>query len=213
MWSSRPFDVRWLFSGQRIETLNLRCPTLLLLLLLFQVGMQVFCNRDFNCLISSPSIYFIKFLRSVPRAPMTIATFQTLHNFATSILRSSYFSFIIIVEPIISVQCTSLLRYKLLFSMSRSCLGDSLLMANTIFQKALLQVRSICENACSSGSGLAVESEAICLVDTDWYLTMTLDDFCERQRLQVMDACQKLHVLQKRVVEILCAACEVRVNH
>ena len=85
-------------------------------------------------------------------------------------------------------------------------------MANTIFQKALLQVRSLCENACSSGSGLAVEGEAIYLVDTDWYSTMTLDDFCERQRLQVTDACQKLLLLQKRVVEILCAACEVRVT-
>ena len=52
--------------------------------------------KDINCLISSPSTYLSKLLLSVPGAPMTIAiitTFLTLHNFATSLRRSSYISF------------------------------------------------------------------------------------------------------------------------
>ena len=99
-----------------------------------------------------------------------------------------------------------------LFSIYRLCLGDSLLLANTIFQKALLQVRSLCENACSSGSGMPNDNEAISLVDTDWYSTMILGDFCRRQRLKVQKADEKLVVLRKKVVSILVAVCKVRQN-
>ena len=96
-----------------------------------------------------------------------------------------------------------------LFSISRSCLDDSLLTANKTFQRALLQIRSLSENACSSGSGLANENEAINLLDTEWFTTMVLDDFCERQRLQVLKANEKLVSLRKKVVDILIEACKV----
>ena len=108
---------------------------------------------------------------------------------------------------------TSYLAYLyqvFLLSIHRSCLSDSLLLADTIFQKALLQVRSLCENACSSGSGLPNENEAISLVDTDWYSTMILSDFCDRQRLQVQKVDEKLLLLRKKVVAILVAVCKVR---
>ena len=83
-------------------------------------------------------------------------------------------------------------------------------MANRIFQQPLFRIRSLCENACSSGSGMVSEKEAISLVDTDWHSTMTLDNFCERQRLQVLKVNEKLLVLRKKVVEILNGVCKVK---
>ena len=95
----------------------------------------------------------------------------------------------------------------------RFSLGKSLLMANVMFQKALLQIRSLCENACNSGSGMMSKDDKITLLDTDWYDTMILDTFCERQHKQISEADQKLIKLRKNVVRIVKEACEVSGLH
>ena len=90
-------------------------------------------------------------------------------------------------------------------------MGKSLLIANVIFQKALLQIRSLCENACNSGSGMMSKDDKITLLDTDWYDTMILDKFCERQYKQISEADQKLAKLREEVIGIVKEACEVSI--
>ena len=101
---------------------------------------------------------------------------------------------------------------NLFFLLNRFFLADSLLMSNSIFQTALLQIRSLCEDACSSGSGKSNEEDKITLLETEWYNTMVLGAFCERQRSRVVSSSKKLAALRKKVVEIVTGACEVGVK-
>ena len=85
-------------------------------------------------------------------------------------------------------------------------------LAKAASQKAILEVRELCENACSSITGLGVGEDAISLLHVDPDTTYTLELYEEAQFQQTKKARGKLEDLRKKVLAIVKEACEVRVQ-
>ena len=86
---------------------------------------------------------------------------------------------------------------------------SSLFSATLATQQAILLVRSLCERACSSITGVGEKEHAICLLYVDHQTTFTLADFVEAQARQAEEAQEKLAKLRSNVLEIVKDACEV----
>ena len=78
-----------------------------------------------------------------------------------------------------------------------------------IFQKAILQVRRLCEDASSSLTGIGQGDQAIALLSVQPDLTHTLEEFCHSQQVQTEEANKKILKLRKTVLGIVKNACEV----
>ena len=91
----------------------------------------------------------------------------------------------------------------------RSVVDSSLFSATLATQQAILLVRSLCERACSSITGVGEKEHAICLLYVDHQTTFTLADFVEAQARQAEEAKEKLAKLRSNVLEIVKDACEV----
>ena len=86
---------------------------------------------------------------------------------------------------------------------------SSLFSATLATQQAILLVRSLCERACSSITGVGEKEHAICLLYVDHQTTFTLADFVEAQARQAEEAKEKLAKLRSNVLAIVKDACEV----
>lgn len=86
---------------------------------------------------------------------------------------------------------------------------SSLFSATQATQQAILFVRSLCERACSSITGVGEKEYAICLLHVDHQKTFNLADFVEAQTRQAEEAKEKLAKLRSNVLEIVKDACEV----
>ena len=74
----------------------------------------------------------------------------------------------------------------------------------------LLEVRSICERACSSNASQNLGTTEICLITLDPKNTVWLADFMADQRQQCSLALDKLLALRDNVVRIAKNACLVK---
>ncbi|KAL9958020.1 hypothetical protein ACROYT_G034981 [Oculina patagonica] len=92
---------------------------------------------------------------------------------------------------------------------SRSEVHSSLFSATKATQQAILLVRSLCEKACSSITGVGDREDGICLLYSDPQKTFTLRAFEESQSKQAQEAKEKLSALRVKVLEIVKEACEV----
>ena len=82
-------------------------------------------------------------------------------------------------------------------------------MADEILQGCLLHVRSLCEAASSTHDGFGEGDSAIQLVKLDKTVTLTLEEFMERQRAQCDYGLEQLQSLRNKVVEIVWESCAV----
>ena len=99
-----------------------------------------------------------------------------------------------------------------MFALShRSEICRNLFVTDEILQKALLEVRLLCEKACSSMTGVGEQSHAVALLHVDPAVSFTLDEFCDLQQTQAAQCEKQLEVLRKRVVDIVRRACQVRI--
>ena len=92
----------------------------------------------------------------------------------------------------------------------RSEVCSYLFSAKEAFQEALLDIKALCERACSSITGVGEKDHAISLLYYDNQATFTLTKFEEAQSRQANYAKEKLAKLRVKVLEIVKGACEVR---
>ena len=95
------------------------------------------------------------------------------------------------------------------FGFSRSEIGKTLFSANEVFQRAILEVRFLCEKACSSITGVGEGDHAIALLHVDPPVSFTLREFCDAQEKQSCESGEKLKKLRSKVLGIVKDACEV----
>ncbi|XP_004439654.1 PREDICTED: dynein heavy chain 14, axonemal [Ceratotherium simum simum] len=85
---------------------------------------------------------------------------------------------------------------------SRSFLSRHLFGADELFQGCLLYIKGLCEDAISLKKGNEQEDNpsAICLVKLDGSRTYSLDEFCEEQLQQAMQALKQLENIRGKVI-------------
>uniref|UniRef100_A0A7N4NFS6 Guanylate kinase-like domain-containing protein n=1 Tax=Sarcophilus harrisii TaxID=9305 RepID=A0A7N4NFS6_SARHA len=84
-------------------------------------------------------------------------------------------------------------------------LYKQLFWADKLFQRCLLQIRNICENASNLTKGRIFEENpaAILLVKLDRFHTYSLDEFCEDQLRQTVEALKQLEELKGKIIELI----------
>lgn len=88
-------------------------------------------------------------------------------------------------------------------------MSRTLFCANEVLQGALVHVRSLCEAASGSLTGVGEGAAAISLVRLDKTFTPTLDQFVATQQEQGLAALAMLAALHDTVVDIVGQACGV----
>ncbi|XP_051852520.1 dynein axonemal heavy chain 14 [Antechinus flavipes] len=91
------------------------------------------------------------------------------------------------------------------FFMFRLMLYKQLFWADKLFQRCLLQIRNICENASNLTRGRLFEDNpaAILLIKLDRFHTYSLDEFCEDQLRQTGEALKQLEELKGKIVVLI----------
>ncbi|KAM9003084.1 dynein axonemal heavy chain 14 [Sarcophilus harrisii] len=91
------------------------------------------------------------------------------------------------------------------FVLFRLMLYKQLFWADKLFQRCLLQIRNICENASNLTKGRIFEENpaAILLVKLDRFHTYSLDEFCEDQLRQTVEALKQLEELKGKIIELI----------
>nr|XP_031294136.1 dynein heavy chain 14, axonemal [Camelus dromedarius] len=86
---------------------------------------------------------------------------------------------------------------------SRSFLYHHLFLADELFQGCLLYIRGLCEEAVSLKKDNEDNPSAICLVKLDRSRTYSLDEFCEEQLQQAIQALKQLeNIMDKAISEV-----------
>ncbi|KAL4237693.1 Dynein heavy chain 14 [Mactra antiquata] len=90
---------------------------------------------------------------------------------------------------------------------SQNKLYKQLFVANEVLQGCLIHIRSICETASGSLTGLGKGENAICLIKLDKSLTLTLEDFKAVQHTQNEEAWKQLNALRDKIIDIAWESC------
>lgn len=86
-------------------------------------------------------------------------------------------------------------------------------MANEVLQGCLIHIRSVCEAASGSLTGVGKGDSAISLIKLDKSLTLTLDGFKEVQLAQNDGAWKQLSTLRDKIIDIAWESCAVRIYY
>ncbi|XP_053375328.1 uncharacterized protein LOC123528107 isoform X2 [Mercenaria mercenaria] len=90
---------------------------------------------------------------------------------------------------------------------SQNKLYKQLFVANEVLQGCLIHIRSLCEAASGSLTGIGKGECAISLVKLDKSLTLTLDDFKDMQQTQNDEAWKMLNTLRNKIIDIAWESC------
>lgn len=85
-------------------------------------------------------------------------------------------------------------------------------MANEVLQGCLIHVRSLCEAASGSLTGIGKGESAVSLIKLDKSLTMTLEEFKGVQHEQNDAAWKQLRALRDKIIDIAWESCAVSDN-
>ncbi|XP_036611437.1 dynein heavy chain 14, axonemal [Trichosurus vulpecula] len=88
---------------------------------------------------------------------------------------------------------------------SKLTLYKQLFWADRLFQRCLFQIRNLCANASDLQKGRLFEDNpsAILLVKLDRYHTYSLDEFCEEQLKQTVQALKELEELKAKIISVI----------
>ena len=93
--------------------------------------------------------------------------------------------------------------------MYRDKLCKSLFVANEVLQGCLIHIRSLCEAASGSRTGVGKGESAISLIRLDKSLTLTLTEFKDIQTDQNALALKQLQALRDKIIDIAWESCAV----
>lgn len=84
-------------------------------------------------------------------------------------------------------------------------------MANEVLQGCLIHVRSLCEAASGSLTGVGKGDSAVSLIKLDKSLTLTLEEFKVVQEEQTEIAWKQLSALRDKMIDIAWESCAVSI--
>ena len=91
----------------------------------------------------------------------------------------------------------------------RNLLCKRLFIGNEILQGCLIHVRSLCEAASGSLTGVGQGESAVTLIKLDKSVTLTLKEFKDVQRDQCEHALKQLNALRDKIIDIAWESCAV----
>ncbi|XP_072503821.1 dynein axonemal heavy chain 14 [Notamacropus eugenii] len=88
---------------------------------------------------------------------------------------------------------------------SKLMLYKQLFWADKLYQRCLFRIRDLCENASSLKKGRRFEDNpsVILLVKLDRFHTYSLDEFCEEQLQQTVEALKQIEELKEKIISVI----------